>query len=155
MKTISKYFGLLIVFGLVAYVLKDYFFSFSIEQLPTEKIQIISRTIQEHFYAQLIFVVSFASIPLLYYIVSLIIQPKYFTQIIFIHLFIIVFGIIIWQFRLWQLNEKLVVLSENNFTTISFSFLKLERYLLYGLLIGTAFISLFFVITKYIYKKPK
>ena len=32
MKTISKYFGLLIVFGLVAYVLKDYFFSFSIER---------------------------------------------------------------------------------------------------------------------------
>ncbi|MFD2292189.1 hypothetical protein ACFSKN_14915 [Mariniflexile gromovii] len=144
-----KYLGLILILSVIGFLIRDYFFDFSLSQIANKNTQIISRTMSGQFYSHILFALSFGIIPLLYLIIKKITKLNFVTQGLISCGIIVISGISLWQFRIFQLNSRLQKLSEFDIgngikTELNFDSLNFGRYLFIGFLIGTVLSILIF-----------
>jgi hypothetical protein len=144
-----KYLGLFLILSIIGFLIRDYFFDFSLSQITNENTQFISRNIREQFYSHILFAISIGIIPLLYLIIKKMTKLNFMNQGSVSCGVIVVCGILLWQFRIVQLNSRLQKLSEFDIGNgiqreLNFDSLNFGRYLFIGFLIGTVLSILIF-----------
>ncbi|WP_272024128.1 hypothetical protein [Olleya namhaensis] len=144
-----KYLGLILILSIIGFLIRDYFFDFSLSQIAYEKTQIVNRTMSGQFYSHILFALSIGIIPLLYLIIRKITKLNFITQGLISCAIIVISGISLWQFRIFQLNSRIQKLSEFDIgngikTELNFDSLNFGRYLFIGFLIGTVLSILIF-----------
>jgi hypothetical protein len=144
-----KYLGLILILSIIGFLIRDYFFDFSLSQITNENTQIVSRTISGQFYSHILFALSIGIIPLLYLTIKKMTKLNFMNQGLISCGIIIVSGILLWQFRIFQLNNEFQKLSEFDIgngiqAQMDFNNLNLGLYLLIGFLIGTVLSILIF-----------
>lgn len=149
MKSILKYFALTLLFIVVGFLIKDYFYAISINQLDRGSVVMNSTTMTGQFSQYLIFSLVIGSIPVFYLIVDKLAHLKNGKQALIVPSLIIGCGILMWQFRIFQLNFQLEKFSELSKysgiqNTIDFTKLKFAMYLFIGFFIGSLFSVLLF-----------
>ena len=149
MKNSLKYIALILISTVVGFLIWNTFFELSLTQLSKENINIVSRKMGDQFFLRSLFAISFGIIPLLYLILRKITKLKFMTQGIISLVIIFLSGILFWQFRIFQLNnrfEKLntIKIDDGNQMEINISELNFEIFLLVGFIIGIAINILIF-----------
>ena len=149
MKNSLKYIALILISTVVGFLIWNTFFELSLTQLSKENINIVSRKMGDQFFLRSLFALSFGIIPLLYLILRKIKKLKFMTQGIISLVIIFLSGILFWQFRIFQLNnrfEKLntIKIDDGNQMEINISELNFEIFLLVGFIIGIAINILIF-----------
>ncbi|ADY29292.1 hypothetical protein [Cellulophaga lytica] len=144
-----KYLGLILILSVIGFLIRDYFLDFSLSQIANKNSQITSRTMSGQFYSHILFALSIGIIPLLYLIIKKMTKLNFMNQGLVSCGIIFVCGILLWQFRIFQLNNRLQKLSEFNIgngiqTELNFDNLNFGRYLFIGFLIGTILSILIF-----------
>ncbi|WKB82947.1 hypothetical protein QYR09_07875 [Cellulophaga lytica] len=144
-----KYLGLILILSVIGFLIRDYFFDLSLSQIANKNTQIISRTMSGQFYSHILFALSIGITPLLYLIIKKITKLNFITQGLISCGIIVISGILLWQFRIFQLNSRLQKLSEFDIgngikTELNFDSLNFGRYLFIGFLIGTVLSILIF-----------
>ncbi|KAA5825067.1 hypothetical protein FPF71_07675 [Algibacter amylolyticus] len=144
-----KYLGLILILSVIGFLIRDYFFDISFSQIENENTQIVSRNMSGQFYSHIIFALSIGIIPLLYLIIKKITKLNFMKQGLISCGIILVSGILLWQFRIFQLNSRFQKLSEFDIgngiqTQMDFDNLNFGRYLFIGFLIGTILSILIF-----------
>ncbi|WP_432670570.1 hypothetical protein [Flavobacterium sp. SM2513] len=144
-----KYLGLILILSIIGFLIRDYFFDFSFSQITNENTRIVSRNISGQFYSHILFAISIGIIPLLYLTIKKLTKLNFMNQGLVSFGIIIVCGILLWQFRIFQLNSRLQKLSEFDIgngiqTELNFDNLNFGRYLFIGFLIGTILSILIF-----------
>ena len=144
-----KYLGLILLLSVFGFLIRDYFFDFSLSQIANENTQFVSRTTSGQFYSHILFALSIGIIPLLYLILKKITKLNFITQGLISCGIIVISGISLWQFRIFRLNSRLQKLSEFDIgngikTELNFESLNFGRYLFLGFLIGTVLSILIF-----------
>ncbi len=114
MKNTLKYLGLILILFVIEFTIRDVFFDISISQLGYENIEIVSRNMSGQFYTHILFALSIGVIPLLYLIIKKVTKLNFINQGIISCGIIINCGILLWQFRIFQLNNQSQKLSELN-----------------------------------------
>jgi hypothetical protein len=142
MRTILKYLGLTIILTIIGFVIRNYFFELSISQIASNNVEIVSRNMSGQFQFHIIFALTIGILPILYLII------KKTTKLVFINKgliacgILIISGIVLWQFRIYQLNTEVQKLSQYNIgndfkTPLDYENLNFSRFLFFGFLIGT------------------
>jgi len=149
MKNALKYIGLSILLFVIGFLVQEPFFEISFSQLKNENTQIVSRTMSGQFYSHILFSLSIGIIPLLYLILKKITKLDFILKGFISFGIILVSGILFWQFRIFQLNNKFQKLSEFDIgngiqSQMDFNNLNLGLYLFIGFLIGTVLSILIF-----------
>lgn len=144
-----KYLGLILILFIIGFLIRDYFFDFSLSQITNENTRIVSRNISGQFYSHILFAISIGIIPLLYLTIKKLTKLNFMNQGLVSYGIMIVCGILLWQFRIFQLNSRLQKLSEFDIgngiqTELNFDNLNFGRYLFIGFLIGTILSILIF-----------
>jgi hypothetical protein len=144
-----KYLGLILILSIIGFLIRDYFFDFSLSQITNENTRIVSRNISGQFYSHILFAISIGIIPLLYLTIKKLTKLNFMNQGLVSYGIMIVCGILLWQFRIFQLNSRLQKLSEFDIgngiqTELNFDNLNFGRYLFIGFLIGTILSILIF-----------
>ena len=144
-----KYLVLILILSIIGFLIRDYFFDFSFSQITNENTRIVSRNISGQFYSHILFAMSIGIIPLLYLTIKKLTKLNFMNQGLVSCGIIIVCGILLWQFRIFQLNSRLQKLSEFDIgngiqTELNFDNLNFGRYLFIGFLIGTILSILIF-----------
>ena len=144
-----KYLGLFLLLTIIGFLVRDYFFDFSYSQLSKENVRMVNRNISGHFYTHLLFAISIGIIPLLYLTIKKITKLNFMSDGLVSCGVIVVCGILLWQFRMLQLNSKYANLPELvTKKGIKFEMntaeLYFERYLFLGFIIGTIISILIF-----------
>ncbi|WP_152536876.1 MULTISPECIES: hypothetical protein [Flavobacteriaceae] len=144
-----KYLGLILILSIIGFLIRDYFFDFSLSQITNENTRIVSRNISGQFYSHILFAISIGIIPLLYLTIKKLTKLNFMNQGLVSYGIMVVCGILLWQFRIFQLNSRLQKLSEFDIgngiqTELNFDNLNFGRYLFIGFLIGTILSILIF-----------
>jgi len=144
-----KYLGLILIFSVIGFLIRDYFFDLSFSQIANENTQIVSRNISGQFHSRILFALSIGIIPLFYLIIKKMTKMNFMKQGLISCAIILVSGILLWQFRIFQVNSKFQKLSEFDIgngtkSEMNFADLDLGRYLFIGFLIGTILSILIF-----------
>ncbi|WP_349664802.1 hypothetical protein IZU89_07690 [Cellulophaga lytica] len=144
-----KYLGLILILSIIGFLIRDYFFDFSLSQITNENTRIVSRNISGQFYSHILFAISIGIIPLLYLTIKKLTKLNFMNQGLVSYGIMIFCGILLWQFRIFQLNSRLQKLSEFDIgngiqTELNFDNLNFGRYLFIGFLIGTILSILIF-----------
>ncbi len=149
MKNILKYIGLILGLFVIGFLIRDYFYEFSFLQLNVGNTLIVNQIFVGQFNSHILFALSIGLIPLLYLILKTTTNFNFKYQGFISSGIIIVCGIILWQFRIFQLNNQFQKLSEFQIengiqTTMNFENLNFEHYLSLGFLIGAVLSILIF-----------
>lgn len=149
MTNILKYLGLILILFIIGFLIRKHFVEISFSQLKNDNVQIVNRTINRHFYSDIIFALSIGIIPLLYLIIKKITKLSFIMQGLISCGMIVLSGILLWQYRIFQLNLKFRKLSEyklgNGIQSQMYSDnLNFELYLFIGFLFGTVLSILIF-----------
>lgn len=149
MKSILKYFALTLLFIVVGFLIKDYFYTLSINQIDNGSVVMNSTTMSGQFSQHLIFSLVIGSIPIFYLMVDKLAHLKNSKQALIVTALIIGCGILMWQFRIFQLNFQLEKFSElfkdsGIQNTVDFTKLNFGMYIFIGFFIGSMFSVLFF-----------
>ncbi|MWW26912.1 hypothetical protein [Algibacter lectus] len=144
-----KYLGLILILSVIGFLIRDYFFDFPLSQIANENTQIVRRNISGQFYSHILFALSIGIIPLLYLVIKKLTKLNFINQGLISCGIILVSGISLWQFRIFQLNNKFKKLSEFDLgngiqTELNYDNLNFGRYLFIGFLIGTVLSILIF-----------
>lgn len=142
MRDILKYIGLFLVFTVIGFLIRDYFFNFSLSQITHKNIQIVSRNIGDQFQSHITFSLTIGIMPILYLIIKKATKISFIKQGLIASGIIIGCGISLWQFRIYQLKKPALMLSEFNIgdeikIQMDYADLNFERFLFFGFIIGT------------------
>lgn len=142
MRKTLKYLGITLLLSVIGFLIRDYFFDLSLFQITNNNTHVVSRSISGQFYSQIAFALSIGVIPLLYLIIKKVTKLNFICQGLISCEIIIICGILLWQFRIFQLNNQSQNLSELNTGNgikiqIDFDHLNLEWYLFFGFIVGT------------------
>ncbi|QNK78233.1 hypothetical protein H7F37_03925 [Winogradskyella sp. PAMC22761] len=142
-----KYLGLILIFFFIGFIIRDLFFDFSHSQIANKTISIGSRTVSGQFYSHILFTLSIGILPLLYLIIKKITKITFLNKGLISFGIIVVCGISLWLFRIFQLKNRFQNISdfyngseiktEPNFSTMSLNSMNFGLYLFIGFLIGT------------------
>ena len=148
MKSLLIYLISVILLSVFGFVISGTFIETSISLLDLSNIQIVESSIQNNFKQRLFFASALDSIPLFLFVIRKCnrIQHQSIKTAWIACSLILFFGMIAWQFRIYQLNlkfDKFSILQINDAidTTISFNALSFSFYLFLGFIIG-AFLSI-------------
>lgn len=149
MKSILKYFALTLLFIVIGFLIKEYFYDLSLNQMDKGSVAMNSTTMSGQFSQHLIFSLVIGSIPIFYLMVDKLAHLKNSKHALIITALIIGCGILMWQLRIFQLNfqsEKFSELSMNNGiqNTIDFTKLNFGMYIFIGFFIGALISVLLF-----------
>tara|TARA_R100001369_G_scaffold28037_1_gene50414 strand:+ start:2761 stop:3234 length:474 start_codon:yes stop_codon:yes gene_type:complete len=149
MKNTLKYIGLLLLLTIIGFLIRNFFFELSLSQIANENIQVESRNMSGQFYSHITFALSIGIIPLLYLIIKKMTKLNFFNQGIMSYGIVIVCGILLWQFRVYQLNNQALKLVRFNVGSeikiqMGYDTLNFGRYLFFGFIIGTILSILIF-----------
>jgi len=141
MSNALKYIGLTIIFLIIGYLIRDHFLILSLEEIKNSQINFPNK-LGGQFRSHILFSMSIGIIPLLYLIVNKLTKINFMKQGLISCGIIIVCGISLWQFRIFQLNNRFQKLSEFDIgngiqVEMSFGSLDFELYLFIGFIIGT------------------
>lgn len=89
MRNTLKYLGLILLFTIIGFLIRDYFFDLSLSQIANKNIEVVSRNLSGQFYSHITFALSIGIIPILYLI------TKKVTKLSFVKQGLIACGIII------------------------------------------------------------
>jgi hypothetical protein len=149
MKKNLLYFGVVILLIIVGFTIWKFFSTYSLEQLNKENISVRTFQIGSQFNSNLFFALYLGTIPLLHLIITKLAKLKTKSQHLISIGIIIGFGILLWQYRISQLNNISQKLSDFNIENgikmqLNFDNLNFERYLFIGFLIGAILSILIF-----------
>ncbi len=149
-----KYLGLIIIFSIIGFIIRDLFFDFSHSQITNETIIIGNRTASGQFYSHILFALSIGIIPLFYLIIKKITKINFLNKGLISFGIIVICGVSLWLFRTFQLKNRFQNISdfyngseiktELNFSTMSLNSLNFGLYLFLGFIIGTILSILIF-----------
>jgi len=144
-----KYLGLIIVFTIIGFLIRDFFFDLSLSQIANKNVQVVSRNISGQFYSHITFALSIGIIPILYLIIKKVTKFSFIKQGLIACGIIIGCGILLWQFRIYQLNNQALELSGFNIgdeikMQMDYDHLYFGRFLFFGFIIGTVLSILIF-----------
>lgn len=149
MRNTLKYLGLIIVFTIIGFLIRDFFFDLSLSQIANKNVQVVSRNISGQFYSHITFALSIGIIPILYLIIKKVTKLSFIKQGLIACGIIIGCGILLWQFRIYQLNNQALKLSGFNIgdeikMQMDYDHLYFGRFLFFGFIIGTVLSILIF-----------
>jgi hypothetical protein len=149
MRTILKYLGLVIILTMIGFVIRNYFFELSLSQIANNNVEVVSRNMSGQFQSHIIFALTIGILPLLYLIIEKITKLEFIKKGLIACGILITSGVVLWQFRIYQLNTEVQKLSEYNITndfkmSLDYENLNFGRFLFFGFLIGTIISILIF-----------
>lgn len=141
MNKVLAYFLSITVLIILGFLTWKYFLSFSLSLIDRKNIVISSRKLGGQFNSNLIFALSFGTIPLLYSIIKKTTKISSIKQSLISLGIILTSGIVLWGIRIWHINYQSTLLSkfmiENEIKIhMEFGDLNFELYLFMGFLIG-------------------
>lgn len=127
---------------IIGFIFWKNFIEFTISQLESKDIQIVSSSMNDQFYSHLLFSIFIGSIPALFLLVRKSVGLNEIKQYLITLGLIIIGGIILWQFRIIQANNQLQELSAINANSDTknlayFDSLTFEIFLFIGFILGT------------------
>ncbi len=149
MKKTLLYFGVVVLLIIVGFTIWKFFSTYSLKQLNIENISVVTFNVSSQFNSNIFFALSLGTIPLLHLNITKLAKLKSLNQHLISIGIIIGCGILIWQYRISQLNnlsEKLSGFNNENGIRMQLDFdnLNFERYLFIGFLIGAIISILIF-----------
>jgi len=149
MKKNLLYFGVVVLLIILGFTIWKFFSTYSLEQLNKENISVVTFQIGSQFNSNLFFALSLGTIPLLHLIITKLANLKSINQHLISIGIIIGCGILLWQYRISQLNKLSQNLSDFNIGNgikmqLDFNNLNFERYLFIGFLVGAIMSILIF-----------
>jgi hypothetical protein len=149
MRTIIKYLGLTIILTIIGFVIRNYFFELSLSQIANNNVEIVSRNMSGQFESHIIFALTIGILPLFYLIIEKITKLVFIKNGLIACGILILSGILLWQYRIYQLNSEVQKISEYNIgndfkTSLDYDNLNFSRFLFFGFLIGTIISILIF-----------
>jgi len=149
MKNTLKYLGLILILFVTGFLIRDYFFDLSISQITNENTQVVSRNISGQFFSHFTFALSIGILPLLYLIIKKVTKLNFINQGLITCGIIIGCGVLLWQLRIFQLNNQAQNLSDLNIGNgikmqMDYENLNFEIYMFIGFIVGTVLSILIF-----------
>ena len=142
MRTILKYLGLVLTLTIIGFLIRNYFFELSLSQIANNNVEVVSRNMSGQFQSHIIFALTIGILPLLYLIIEKITKLELFKKGLIACGILLTSGVVLWQFRIYQLNTEVQKLSEYNIAndikiSLDYENLNFGRFLFLGFLIGT------------------
>lgn len=149
MRNTLKYLGLILIFTIIGFLIRDYFFDLSLSQIASKNLEVVSRNMSGQFYSHITFALSIGIIPVLYLIIKKVTKLSFIKQGLIAYGIIIGCGILLWQFRIYLLNNQALKLSRFNIgdqikMQMDYDHLYFGQFLFFGLIIGTILSILIF-----------
>ena len=149
MRNTLKYLGLILLFTIIGFLIRDYFFDLSLSQIANKNIEVVSRNISGQFYSHITVALSIGIIPILYLIIKKVTKLSFIKQGLIACGIIIGCGILLLQFRIYQLSGQALKLSRFNIGNeikiqMEYDNLNFGRFLFFGFIIGTVLSILIF-----------
>jgi hypothetical protein len=148
-KTAFIYLGLAIVLAIFGFLNTENFMEFSISQLNKGETIITTKNPMTAFELNVKFAFSIGLLPILMFVSDKFAKFKSISQYLISLGTILSFGILGWQFKIYQLNQQLKLISDIRLDGDSAGIMLLENlnfgtYIIYGFITGTALIMLIF-----------
>jgi hypothetical protein len=148
-----KYISFSIALIVLGFLVHSYFVDLTLSQLELKNINVMSTSIGGQFAPQVMFALTLGLIPILYAIIEKVTKVKFLNKGLIATVIIIGFGIVMWQYKIVQLNYQLQELSDFSLgfgiqNGVDIRALGTELYLATGFILGA-------VISGFIFKRKK